>query len=440
MTAWSSASGDATYYQRTAATTAYPPPQHDSEHAICIIGGGFAGLSTALSLIEQGQRGVAVLEAQQIGHGASGRNGGFVFGGFSLGERALVRQLGTHEARALYGVTRAAIATIGRRIDQYAIDCDLRRAGVILADWFGDDASLEARRRFMAETMEVDWQLLPRELLRELLRTSRYGCGLLEVDAFHFHPLQYARGLAAACHAGGAAIHETTPVGAVTRVGAHWRVQAGGRTLRARELVFCCGGYLGRLQPRLARAMLPIQTYVMVTEPLGTRLAQVMRTDAAVYDSRFAFDYYRPLTDSRLLWGGRIDVRQRDAASVARLLRRDLLRVYPQLADVRIEHAWSGTMSYGRHQMPLLGHLADGAWYAMGFGGHGVGPTTAAGAALAAALCGDGEQLGRFARWGLVPTGGAIGLAAAQLSYWRYQLQDAWRGRQGQARHDKIAG
>jgi glycine/D-amino acid oxidase-like deaminating enzyme len=194
--------------------------------------------------------------------------------------------------------------------------------------------------------------------------------------------------------------------------------------VRAREVVMCCGGYLERLHPGLQRAILPIATYVMATEPLGDRLQAAIRSKAAVYDTRFAFDYYRPLADTRLLWGGRISVRERSASDVARLLCRDLLRVYPQLSGVRAEHAWSGLMSYGRHQMPQVGRLPDGLWYAMGFGGHGVAPTTLAGALLAAAIEGEAEGMEDFARWGLPGAGGQAGLLAAQLTYWYYGLRD----------------
>jgi len=419
-----SASAKQDYYEATPASTGYAAPAGASDHAICIVGGGFAGLATAMSLLERGERHIVLLEAARIGHGASGRNGGFVFGGYSLGEDQLCRQVGLQDARALYGLTLDAVAAIRRRIDQHRIDCAPVHAGVLLADWLHDGPALERRRRFMLEQMGVEWHTVPPATLAELLLTDRYGAALFEPGAFHFNPLQYARGLARVLHDGGVAVHEQARVTGLARAGAGWRIETAGAVLHARELVLCCGGYLDGLQPALARAMLPIATYVMVTEALGERMAAVMRTRAAVYDTRFAFDYYRPLADSRLLWGGRIGVRPRSRAAVMRLLRADMLRVYPQLADVRIEHAWSGNMSYGRHQMPQLGRLPDGAWYAMGFGGHGVGPTTVAGEALAAALTGDGAMLARFARWGLPWTGGVAGLAVAQLSYWGRQALD----------------
>jgi gamma-glutamylputrescine oxidase len=415
------------YYRATAPAADFPAIEGLADYATCIIGGGFAGLATAMSLMERGQRDIVLLEADTIGHGASGRNGGFVFGGFSLGERGLVGAVGQDDARKLYQLTLDAVATIRRRIRQYGIDCDAREEGVYLANWFRDDGILDRQQRFMAEHLGVEWRRVGRAELADRLLTKRYSGALFESGAFHFHPLKYAHGLARALAAGGVRVHERSRATRIAPDGKGWRVSTADGAVKARDLVLCCGGYLGRLSPRLAGAMLPIATYVMVTEALGERLRTALRTGAAVYDTRFAFDYYRPLADTRLLWGGRIDVGERSAGQVARLLHSDMLRVYPQLAGVKVDYAWSGKMSYGRHKMPQLGRLANGQWYGMGFGGHGVAPTTLAGDVLAAALCGDGAGLDRFAPWQLPWTGGPAGLFAAQLSYWYYQLRDRLR-------------
>ena len=191
--------------------------------------------------------------------------------------------------------------------------------------------------------------------------------------------------------------------------------------------MLCCGGYIGSLYRPLSRAVLPIATYVMATEPLGERLASAMRTRSAVYDTRFAFDYYRPLADTRLLWGGRISIRERSPNQVSRLLQADLLRVYPQLAGVQVSHAWSGLMSYARHSMPQIGRLPNGLWYGMGFGGHGVAPTTLAGEVLASAIRGQARIPYGFDGFGLEPTYGLAGRLAAQAGYWWQQWRDALR-------------
>jgi glycine/D-amino acid oxidase-like deaminating enzyme len=415
------------YYRATCS-----PDHHDSLHgarecAVCIIGAGFAGLATAMSLVERGVRDIVILEAEHVGYGASGRNGGFVFGGFSLGERSLLAAAGLEPGRKLYQLTLDAVETIRRRIALHAIECDAREEGVILANWFDDARILDTQQRFMAQELGVEWRRLSRDELAGMLRTGRYFGGLFEPHGFHFHPLKYACGLARTLDAAGVAIHERSAATGVSRSGAQWRISTASGEVRAREVVMCCGGYIERLHPRLRAAILPIATYVMVTEPLGERLKGAMRTGAAVYDTRFAFDYYRPLHDTRLLWGGRISVRDHKPATVAQLLYRDMLRVYPQLEGVRVEHAWSGLMSYARHKMPQIGRLPDGLWYGMGFGGHGVAPTTAAGEVLAAGIDGDLAHVEQFAKWGLARAGGPAGLLAAQLMYWYYGLRDRMR-------------
>lgn len=415
------------YYRATSPGESYAPLAGPLDAAVCIVGAGFAGLATAIGLMERGVRDIVLLDAQRVGHGASGRNGGFVFGGFSRGERSIAAAIGVDAARGLYRMTLDAVERIRRRIGQYGIDCDARHEGVYLANWFDDARLLDDQQRFMNDAMGVEWRRVSRPQLAGKLDSQRYFGGLFEPAAFHFHPLKYAQGLARVLAQGGVRVHEHSGATSIAADGQGWIVTTAAGSVRARDVVVCCGGYIDKLVPALSRAALPIATYVMVTEPLGERLHTAIRTGAAVYDTRFAFDYYRPLPDMRLLWGGRIAVRERSGLEVARLLQRDMLKVYPQLAGVRVAHAWGGMMSYARHQMPQVGRLPDGLWYGMGFGGHGVAPTTLAGEVLAAAIAGDGAPLARFAAWGLPSAGGPAGLAAAQMTYWYYELRDWMR-------------
>ncbi|HEY4555018.1 MAG TPA: FAD-binding oxidoreductase [Lysobacter sp.] len=416
-----------TDYYRATLPSGMPsaPLEGDVETDVCIVGGGFAGLNTALGLVERGCRDVLLLEAQQVGHGASGRNGGFVFGGFSRGEKALLDELGAERAARLYRASLDAVELIRTRIARYGIACDATYGGVLWANWFRDPTVLRRRQQLLRTRFDTGWDWIDREELRSRVRTSRYHDALLERQAFHFHPLKYAHGLAQAVRRGGGRLHESSPATALHRDGAGWQVRTPRGSVRARHVVLACGGYLAGLDRAVDAGVLPIATYVMVTEPLGPRLREVLRTDAAVYDTRFAFDYYRPLPDSRLLWGGRISVLDRAPSAVRRLLRRDMLKVFPQLEDVRVEHAWSGLMSYARHQMPQIGEVEPGLWLAQAFGGHGVAPTAFAGEQLAAAiLSGEGcwPELGRYP---LVPAFKPAGYVAAQLSYWWAQAKDA---------------
>ena len=421
------------YYRATATPyPSYAPLQGRQETRIAIVGGGYAGLNTALGLAERGVRDVMLLEREQIGFGASGRNGGFVFAGYSLGEQALLDQLGEARARALFGLTTAAVQRIRERVANYGIACDAVDEGVIWANWFRDPEVLRRRQALLAEHYGAQWDWLPWEELRERVRSDRYYDGLYERNALHLHPLNYAIGLAAAASGQGVRIHEESEVWRLQREGSRWLLSTPHGELLAEQVVLACGGYLAGLRKPIDRAVLPIATYVMATEPLGDRLAECLQTRAAVYDTRFAFDYYRPLPDTRLLWGGRISIRNRQPQAVQRLLRHDLLRVFPQLEDAKIDYAWSGLMSYARHQMPQLGRGegADaGLWWAQAFGGHGLAPTCAAGELLAAAIAEGDEGWTQFADYGLASVHKPFGLLAAQCNYWWQQARDGFKTR-----------
>lgn len=414
------------YYSATAG----PPPvarplSGVAECDVCVVGAGFAGLNTALGLVERGRPDVVVLEAHHVGYGASGRNGGFVFGGYSRGEERLVADLGPDTAREVYGWTLDAVQRIRARIDHYGIACDAVDGGIIWANWFSDPQPLRARQALLAERCGARWTWLDRAEMRERIASERYGDGLYEAGAFHFHPLAYARGLARVVTDAGVRIHEASPALAVEADGRGWRVRTPEGEVRCRVVVLSCGGYLARLRRRVDEAVLPIATYVMVTEPLGDRMQDVLRTPAAVYDTRFAFDYYRPLPDTRLLWGGRISVLDRSPRDVERALVDDMLRVFPQLRGVAIDHAWSGLMSYAPHEMPHVLETEPGLWVAQAFGGHGVAPTTAAGELIASAIAEDDRRWTLLTRYGLQPAYKPFGFAAAQASYWWAQSKDA---------------
>ncbi|CAG1017399.1 gamma-glutamylputrescine oxidase [Burkholderiaceae bacterium] len=420
----------ANYYDATAGVRPPRPALAGAVEAeVCIVGAGFAGLATALGLLERGMKDVVVVEAQHVAFGASGRNGGFVFGGYSLDCADLLAQLGPERAKAAYALTREAVQLIRERVARHAIECELVEGGALLANWFDDEAILRRQQRLMQEHFDVHWRFVPKQELREWVDSTRYGAALLEPDAFHFHPLKYALGEAAAIESLGGRIFESSRAIRIEQRHGGMRVHTAAGTVQARHVVIAGGGYLAQLVPALERAILPIATYVMTTEPLGEALHALIPSRAAIYDTRFAFDYYRKLNDTRLLWGGRISVRDRQPDEIARFLKRDMLRVFPSLCDAKIDHAWGGMMSYARHKMPQIGRLPNGLWYGLAFGGHGVAPTTAAGELLAAAIA-HGEPLpAGFERYGLQRTWRPAGLMAAQATYAWFQTKDWWRER-----------
>jgi gamma-glutamylputrescine oxidase len=412
------------YYARTANPAPARPSLEDKiEAEVCVVGGGLAGLSTALGLAERG-RSVVLLEARRVAWGASGRNGGFVGPGFAADAEKIIERVGLDKARALRALTNEAVALIARRIETYRIACDPVRGGVIRAWWTDDRDATRRAGDWLRETFGVALEFWPRERLRETLVTERYFDALFFPRRFHFHPLNYALGVADAIEAKGGRLFEDSAVTRLETDGATKIVHAAAGRVRARAIVMACGGYIDGLHPRLAGAIRPVATWVMATEPLGERLQTAIRTEAAIIDSRFDFDYYRPLSDTRILWGGGITIRRSDPARLSEIMRGKLLTVYPQLKGIKVETAWSGLMSYPRHSMPQIGELSPGLWYGMGFGGHGMGTTTLAGELIASAIAEGDDRYRQFAPFGLDWTGGALGLVAVEAIYRWYRFRD----------------
>jgi len=418
-----------THYARTRTQDALRPPlAGEVEADVCVVGGGLAGLSTALGLAERGKR-VALVEARRFGFGASGRNGGFLGAGYALHGPDLVARMGLQDARWAFGLTQKAVALVGERTRRYAIACDLEQTGHMWAAWFDAPDETKKRKAWMAETFGVELEHWPRERMREAYRTARYHEGLYNPAGCQFHPLNYALGVARAAESHGARLYEGSPAVALERQGARRAVRTPGGRVVAEHVVVAGGGYLRGLDARISGAVLPIATYVGTTEPLGNRIGDALRVRYATSDTRWSFDYYRRLADTRILWGWGVSARRGEPAGLAGHTRRGLLRVFPQLAGVRIETAWGGLMSYARHRMPQVGELEPGLWYAQAFGGHGMGTTTVAGELLAAAIAHKDDAWRRFARFGLDRAWGLAGSAVAQATYWTYRLKDALKQR-----------
>lgn len=402
-----------------------PPLAGQVETETCVIGGGLAGLGTAMSLAERG-RAVVLLEAARIGAGASGRNGGMVSAGFNRNLAFIERVVGAESAAALYRLSLEGVALLRGRIAAHAVACDLVE-GVVEASWFADEAELAAIAHRLGR-LGAQLELWPGERLRAAYRSARFRCGLLDRGGFHLDPLALCRGLARAAQGQGVRLHEATPVQAVERQGGLWRVRTAQGEVRARWVVLATSAARPALLPALARATLPVHTHILVTEPLGARLQDAICAPYAVYDDRMATGYFRPLPEERLLWGGRVDALG-PPAGLAQRMRRDLARVFPQLADVPIARVWSGAMGFARHRMPVVRPLADGLWVATGFGGHGLNTTTLAGELVATALV-EGDQRWRLlAPFALPWNGGPLGPLAAQGFYLAYKLRDAMASR-----------
>ena len=418
------------YYSATANSSFARPILLEKKSAkICIVGGGFAGINTALGLAERGVKDVVLCEAKKLAFGASGRNGGFVFAGFSRGPESLLKDLGPQAAKQLYQGTVDAVNLIRTRIQQYKIDCQHTDAGVYWANWFRDQSLLKDFQKLLSDNFDTQWDFVPQSELRKLIHTERYKDALYEKNALHFHPLNYALGIAKAAESMGVKIYENTPAIQLQKNNNGWLVKTPEAEIQAEQVVLACGGYLANLYPKIDASVLPIATYVMVTEAINENMHNVLKTKAAIYDTRFAFDYYRALPDSRLLWGGRISVLDRSPEAVKKLLHHDLLKVFPQLKDIKIDYAWSGLMSYARHEMPQVTQIEKGLWCGQAFGGHGVAPTTFAGELIAAAIAERDTRWQSMASYGLVSAMKPAGFIGAQLTYWWLQAKDSWKDR-----------
>jgi gamma-glutamylputrescine oxidase len=409
------------YYARSLTeNAAYPRLAGEVETSTVVIGGGLAGCATALDLAERGHK-VVLIEAQRIGWGASGRNGGFVSPGVPNGLPALVKRVGLAAAQEIYRETRRGHALLRERIARYAIDCGPLQDGALRCNMATQSENLEAFCAMMARDFGAEYAHWPKSRVREALATTQYGDAFFNPLTYCVNPLNLNRGLARAAAANGAMIFEGSPVRALEMNGDRKLVRTRDGHIRADRIVIACGGYIDGLHRAVSAATVPIATFVMVTKPLGALLKRAIGVPYAISDIKVATNYYRPLADTRLLWGGRVLAWEPDAARLAYSLRKDMVGFYPALAEARVEVAWGGLMPFTRHKMPVVGEIEPGVWYATGFGGLGLALTTTAGRLIAAAIAEGDERWRLFARFGLPFAGGKFGRIPAQLFYWRHQ-------------------
>jgi len=420
---------DTWYNRRSPAPAARPALTGSVEADVCIIGGGLAGLTTALDLARAGRR-VVVLEARRVAWGASGRNGGFCSPGYSVGFDRIAARVGHEGAIALHRMSIEGMEMVRATIRDLGITNANPQRGVLSAVRYDPGRALQDRRDWLARTFDYNVDHLDRAALAQHLTTHSYHQALHDQNAFTFDPLAYARAVAAATETTGGRIFEESPVMAIEGGRGAWMVRAGTGQVAAAEVVVATGGYTGPLVPALKRSFLPIATYVMLTEAAPELIATAIHTTSGVGDDRRAGDYYRVVEGGqRILWGGRITTRTTEPAQISDMMRQTMLATYPQLAPLRVVTAWSGLMSYARHLMPQIGRLRSGLWHCTAFGGHGMNTTAIGGRVLAEAILGTSDRISAFAPFGLEWTGGLAGTAAVQLTYWRYKAMDAWRER-----------
>jgi gamma-glutamylputrescine oxidase len=410
------------YY--AASTQANPRPMLRGEHRadVAVVGGGIAGLSTALHLAKRGFK-VALLEARFVGYGASGRSGGQTIFGLAAGQKTLQAQVGAADARRLFELSIEALDCTQALISSYGIDCDYRPNHVHVATKKRHVVELQEWLHELHE--EYDYRstsLLGRDELQSHVRSDHYLGGLLDTRSGHLHPLKYTQGLARAAEREGVEIFENSQVLGYTD-GRDVRVNTPHGTVRCSQLVLCGNAYLGNVAPTLSRRIIGVSTYVIATEPLNSaRAAALLPSNAAVADINWILDYFRLSADDRVLFGGRVSYSSLQPRNLAESMRRRMVRVFPSLADVKVAYTWGGFLDITMTRAPDFGRLASNVYYMQGFSGHGMTLTCLGGRLVAEAI---GGTAGRFDVLARIPhrdfPGGALlrrpSLVLAMLYY-----------------------
>jgi gamma-glutamylputrescine oxidase len=375
----------------------FPRLEGEMRADVCVIGGGYTGLSAAIHLAGRGYS-VVLLEAERVGWGASGRNGGHCSIGQRKPQDELEKLCGREEARQLWGLGVESVATVRELIGRFDIQCDLKRGCLEVASKSGDVTWFRRYSDFMQAEYEFDLRYVDGDELVRLAGTDVYKGGLVEHASAHLHPLNYALGLAAAADGLGVRIFEKSRVEGYNRSRPTQVRTAAGRVI-ADHVVLGCNGYLGKLEPRVAGKIMPLNNFMIATEPLDIEARRrINPEDLCVYDAKFVVNYWKLSGDGRLLFGGGENYTRRFPSDIRAFVRKRMLPIYPQLADTRIEHGWGGTLAVTMNRMPCFGRLDPDVYYALGFSGHGVQIATLAGKLIAEAVAGTAERFDVMAR------------------------------------------
>jgi len=388
----------------------------DLDVDVCIIGAGLAGLTVAREVAQRGWS-VAVLEAGQVAWAASGRNLGFVLPGFSETIDSIIGRIGLDHAKQLWALSEQGLDYVRSTI------LDTRMPGVDLINGWLHVSKTDNSDELRAEVERMRWigadiEFWPEERVRDQLHSPRYFGAVHYRQAFHIDPYNYALGLAALAEKAGARIFEGTPAVSLDPAGVRKRVVTPAGRVRAAHVVLAGNIHLGMLMPQLAATLLPVTTFVIVTEPIGEILHEVVRYRGAISDTNRADNHYRIVGGDRLQWSGRMRSWDANPRLIARGLINDIRRTFPRLGKVGIAHLWRGTLGRTVHRMPQIGEIERGVWLASGFGGHGLNNTAIAGELIARGIV-EGDQTWRlFAPYELVWAGGIVGRVLAQGIYW----------------------
>lgn len=417
-------SSEASWYaEATTPAPERPALAFDLDVDVCVIGGGLAGLTTAREVARRGWS-VAVLEAQKVASGASGRNCGFVLPGFLESLDRIIERVGLEQAKALWALSERGVDYVRRTIRETKMPGVNPVNGWLSVAKFREDNKIDSLATLLREEFGAQAEAWPVEKVHDVLKSPLYRNALYFPRAFHIHPMNYATGLAAAAEQAGARIFEHTPALSLDPAGIRKRIVTPSARVRATHVVLAGNTGLGALMPRVAASLLPITTYVATTEPLGEKLKEAITYAGAVSDSVSADSHYRIIDGDRLMWAGGMTMWASNPRRYARRLAADIRRAYPQLGRVAVDHVWSGTLGRAVHKMPQIGEISRGVWVASGFGGHGFNTTAMAGELIARGIVEADQDWRLFSSYDLVWAGGAAGRAAMQAVYWSRRIRE----------------
>jgi gamma-glutamylputrescine oxidase len=421
------------YYTDSAnAEPQYPRLEGDETVDVCVVGAGLAGLSAAIELADRGYS-VMVLEAETVGWGASGRNGGQIIAGLACEQSVIEKALGFDAAREVWKVTIAALDLVRERVKRFDIQCDLvdgflgvavgARKGAALREWYEDMAQRYG--------YDADAEWIEPQALKQWIDSPRFHSGYHDRRSGHLHPLNYTLGLARGAQSLGVRICEHSPVRSMTS-GEPAVLRTDNGSVKARFVVLAGNMYLPEvapeMAPELARRIMPVGTYIVGTEPLDAALtASLIPTKSAVCDSNFVLDYFRFSADNRMLFGGRVSYSTMTPPNLRTDMHKRMTLVFPQLADAKVEYAWGGFVDITMNRAPDFGRTAANVYYLQGFSGHGVALTGMAGKIVAEAISGQAERLDLMARIPHhdFPGGRMLRTPALVLGMAWYRLRDA---------------
>lgn len=418
---------NSSYYTATANDQSCSPPLLGDHRAdVCVIGGGFTGLSAALNLAERGRR-VILLEAEHIAYGASGRCGGLIGSGQRKDALEVEAMFDYAQSKLLWEYAELAKQEIRDRVIRHEIDCDLQKGQLVgvhkksYVGWAAKMADALAERYDYPDTHALD-----AEATRAMVATDSFLEGLYDSGAATIHPMNYALGLARAARAAGVEIFESSRVRGYTQTDPAVITTEQG-SVTAAFVVLACNGYLGKLEPRVASKTMPINNFMIATEPLGEeRCDRLISGRFGIHDTRFVVNYFRLSDDGRLIFGGGENYRAGFPRDVAAFVRPQMLKLFPQLADVNIDFAWGGALSVTLNRLPHIGRLQPNVFYGQGYSGHGIPTASFAGKIIAEAISGTSGRFDVMAKLPMrsFPGGAMLRYPAMVLGMLYYAIKD----------------